>query len=110
MDKLDFPGVALTCTAEVLVVYSQQPLTVLSSAVVRGCYLLNRRVHRDYRCLDPVADLVAFARRQYGAGNYGIITESMCGRSDAGRLADRTLCAYGVGRSFGTRLRKDLAT
>ena len=34
MDKLDFPGVVLTRTAEVLVVHSQQPLTVLSSAVV----------------------------------------------------------------------------
>jgi iron complex transport system ATP-binding protein len=69
MDKLDFPGVVLTRTAEVLVVHSQQPLTVLSSAVVGGGmvrvrYLLNRRVHRDYDCLDPVADLVAFARSQ----------------------------------------------
>jgi iron complex transport system ATP-binding protein len=69
MDKLDFPGVVLTCTAEVLVVYSQQPLTVLSSAVVGGgmvCvrYLLNRHVHHDYNCLDPVTDLSAFARRQ----------------------------------------------
>ncbi len=59
----------LTRTAEVLVVHSQQPLTVLSSAVVGGGvvrvrYLLNRHVHRDYDCLDPVADLVAFARRQ----------------------------------------------
>ena len=69
MDKLDFPGVALTRTAEVLVVHSQQPLTVLSSAVVGGGvvrvrYLLNRHVHRDYNCLDPAADLVAFARSQ----------------------------------------------
>jgi iron complex transport system ATP-binding protein len=69
MDKLDFPGVVLTRTAEVLVVHSPQPLTVLSSAVVGGGmvrvrYLLNRHVHRDYHCLDPVADLVAFARSQ----------------------------------------------
>ena len=58
MDKLDFPGVVLTRTAEVLVVHSQQPLTVLSSAVVGGGmvrvrYLLNRHVHHDYNCLDP---------------------------------------------------------
>ncbi len=51
------------------VVHSQPPLTVLSSAVVGGGvvhvrYLLNRHVHRDYNCLDPVADLVAFARSQ----------------------------------------------
>jgi iron complex transport system ATP-binding protein len=69
MDKLDFPGVVLTRTAEVLIVHSQQPLTVLSSAVVGGGvvrvrYLLNRHVHRDYNCLDPVADMVAFARSQ----------------------------------------------
>jgi iron complex transport system ATP-binding protein len=69
MNKLDFPGVALTHTAEVLVVHSQQPLTVLSSAVVGGGvvrvrYLLNRHVHRDYNCLNPAADLVAFARSQ----------------------------------------------
>src|SRR5689334_19717406 len=67
MDGLDFPGIALTRTAEVLVLYSQQPLTVLSSAVVGGGmvgvrYLLNRHVHHDYNCLDPMADLVAFAR------------------------------------------------
>jgi adenosylcobinamide hydrolase len=69
MDKLDFPGVVLTRTAEVLVLYSQQPLTVLSSAVVGGGvvrvrYLLNRHVHHDYNCLDPVGELVAFARSQ----------------------------------------------
>ena len=56
MDKFDFPGVVLTRTAEVLVVHSQQPLTVFSSAVVGGgmmCvrYLLNRRVHRDYNLI-----------------------------------------------------------
>jgi iron complex transport system ATP-binding protein len=69
MDKLDFPGVVLTHTPEVLLVHSQQPLTVLSSAVVGGGlvrvrYLLNRHVRHDYNCLDPGADLVAFARSQ----------------------------------------------
>jgi adenosylcobinamide hydrolase len=69
MDQLDFPGVVLTRTAEVLVVHSQQPLIVLSSAIVGGGvirvrYLLNRHVHHDYNCLDPVADLIAFARNQ----------------------------------------------
>ena len=28
MDKLDFPGAVLTHTAEVLIVYSQQPLPI----------------------------------------------------------------------------------
>jgi iron complex transport system ATP-binding protein len=81
MDKLDFPGAVLTRTAELLVVHSQQPLTVLSSAVVGGGvvrvrYLLNRHVHRDYNCMDPVADLVAFARSQG-------ITEAFVGQMTA---------------------------
>ena len=68
LDTLDIPSVALTCTPEVLIVRSQQPLEVLSSAVVGGGfvrvrYLLNRHVHRDYNCAEPVADLVACARR-----------------------------------------------
>src|SRR5215831_10639978 len=67
LDTLDFPGVALTCTSEVIIVSSQQPLEVLSSAVVgggfvRSRYLLNRHVHRDYNCAEPAADLAAFAR------------------------------------------------
>ena len=69
MDKLDFPGVVLPRTPEVLALYSQHLLTVLSSAVVGGGmvrvrYLLNRHVRHDYSCLDPGADLVAFARSQ----------------------------------------------
>jgi iron complex transport system ATP-binding protein len=80
MDKLDFPGVVITRTAEVLVVHSQQPLTVLSSAVVGGGlarvrYLLNRHVHHDYNCLEPEADLVAFARsRGIGEAFVGLMT------------------------------------
>lgn len=67
MPQLDFPGVTLTCTPEVLIVRSQQPLEVLSSAdvgggFVRARYLLNRHVHGDYNCAEPAADLVAFAR------------------------------------------------
>lgn len=69
MHQLDFPGVTLTCTSEVLIVRSQQPLEILSSAVVgggfvRARYLLNRHVHRDYNCMEPAADLVAFARER----------------------------------------------
>jgi iron complex transport system ATP-binding protein len=81
LDTLDFPGVVLTCTSEVLIVRSQQPLEVLSSAVVggglvRARYLLNRHVHRDYNCAEPAADLVAFARNQG-------ITETFVGQMTA---------------------------
>jgi adenosylcobinamide hydrolase len=94
MDKLDFPGVVLIHTAEVLVVHSQQPLTVLSSAIVGGGvvrvrYLLNRHVHHDYNCLDPVADLIAFARSQG-------ISEAFVGQMTAVSLQKAravTLCA-----------------
>ena len=92
MDTLDFPGVVLTRTAEVLVVHSQQPLTVLSSAVVGGGvvrvrYLLNRHVHRDYNCLDPVADLSRLCQKSghqrsvCGPDDCGIITESPGGNA-----------------------------
>jgi adenosylcobinamide amidohydrolase len=94
MDKLDFPGVVLTRTAEVLVVHSQQPLTVLSSAVVGGGmvrvrYLLNRHVRHDYNCLDPVADLIAFASSKG-------ISEAFVGQMTAVSLQKAraiTLCA-----------------
>ena len=94
MDKLDFPGVAVTLTAEAFILRSEQPLEVLSSAVVGGGlvrvrYLLNRHVHRDYNCTDPAADLVAFAR---GCG----ITDDFVGLMTAVSLPKAramTLCA-----------------
>jgi hypothetical protein len=49
MDKLDFPGVVFTRTTEVLVVHSQQPLTVLSSAVVGGGMVRVRSSHSPYK-------------------------------------------------------------
>jgi adenosylcobinamide hydrolase len=81
MPTLDFPGVVLTCTPEVLIVYSQQPLQVLSSAVVgggfiRARYLLNRHVHRDYNDAEPEAEFVAFARERG-------ITEAFVGQMTA---------------------------
>ena len=102
MDKLDFPGVALTHTAEVLVVHSQQPLTVLSSAmvgggVVRVRYLLNRHVHRDYNCLDPAADLVAFARSQgITAAFVGLMTAVSLQKARAITLRAATLTVAAV--------------
>lgn len=77
---LDFPGVGLTCTSEVFIVRSQQPLAVLSSAVVGGGFvqahtLLNRHVHRDYNCAEPTGDLVACARGHGITGTFvGLMT------------------------------------
>ncbi|MGE3537050.1 MAG: adenosylcobinamide amidohydrolase [Candidatus Tectimicrobiota bacterium] len=84
MDGLDFPGVVANLGPEVLVLHSQQPLVVLSSAVVGGGlgqarYLLNRQVPRDYDCPEPAADLRAFASRQG-------ITEAFVGCMTAVRI------------------------
>jgi iron complex transport system ATP-binding protein len=56
-----------TRTTEAMVLCSQQPLQVLSSAVVGGgfvCvrYILSRYVHRDYCHPNPPEDLLAFAQ------------------------------------------------
>lgn len=64
---VDFPGMTATLSAEALVLCSQQPLHMLSSAVVgggfwRARYIVNRHVHKDYCHPHPTADLQAFAR------------------------------------------------
>jgi iron complex transport system ATP-binding protein len=65
--RLEFPGVAVTVTEEALVVRSEKPLLVLSSAVAGGGmarvrYIINRHVERGYVCQDPEAELAAFAK------------------------------------------------
>ncbi|GIX45874.1 MAG: adenosylcobinamide amidohydrolase [Candidatus Tectimicrobiota bacterium] len=65
--QLDFPGLSVTWLAEALLLHSQQPLQVLSSALVgggftRSRYILSRHVPRHYHHPDPAADLAAFAR------------------------------------------------
>jgi iron complex transport system ATP-binding protein len=65
--QLDFPGMTATLSEDALVLCSQQPLLVLSSAVVgggfsRARYIVNRHVHKDYHHPEPAVDLLAFAR------------------------------------------------
>ena len=66
--RLDFPGITTTLEQDALVLHSQQPLQVLSSAVVGGGFtrsqwILSRHVPKYYRHDDPATDLQAFARR-----------------------------------------------
>lgn len=64
---MEMPGVTATLSTEALVLCSQQPLHMLSSAMVgggflRARYIVNRHVHKDYCHPHPTADLRAFAR------------------------------------------------
>ena len=63
----DFPGVTLSSTAEFVLLQSDRPLFMLSSAIVGGGLLtasriINRHVDKNYRGGDPVADQTAFAQ------------------------------------------------
>jgi adenosylcobinamide hydrolase len=62
------PGVTVEASFEAVWVRSQAPLRVLSSAVTGGGLvttrvIVNMHVPKGYRCGDPAADLVTFARR-----------------------------------------------
>lgn len=84
MTGVDFPGVTVAVTPQVLIVRSETPLCVLSSAVVSGGlsrarYILNRHVDKSYQHPDPASDLWDFAN---GNG----VTEPFVGLMTAVRL------------------------
>jgi iron complex transport system ATP-binding protein len=65
----DFPGVTMALGQDALVLTSQHPLEILSSAVVgggfrRARYILSRHVHKDYSHPQPAEDLQSFAHSQ----------------------------------------------
>lgn len=68
-DTLDFPGVRLSITDDACIMSSEKPLYTLSSAVVGGGFqqtrtIINRHVHINYDCPDPVSDLRIFAAQK----------------------------------------------
>jgi iron complex transport system ATP-binding protein len=68
--NLEFPDVTVTLSAAAIVLQSERPLNILSSAVVGGgmtCarYIINRHVEKNYNHPDPPQDLQNFAR-EYG--------------------------------------------
>ncbi|MDD5467528.1 MAG: adenosylcobinamide amidohydrolase [Anaerolineales bacterium] len=67
--KLEFPGARATLDSEALVVYSNETLTTLSSALVGGGLgearaIINLHVDKDYNNDDPASDLRVFARQR----------------------------------------------
>ena len=75
-----FPGVTLVQDDEALILRSDAPLHMLSSAVVGGGFLradviINRHVSKHYDHPDPAADLAAFARGRGVVGPFvGLMT------------------------------------
>jgi iron complex transport system ATP-binding protein len=66
---MEFEGVTFSLDEDALIVRSDEPLTMLSSAVVgggltRARFIINRHVSKDYDQLDPAADLRSFARQR----------------------------------------------
>jgi iron complex transport system ATP-binding protein len=64
--NFDFPGATASLDPEVMMIHSQDPLRVLTSAVIGGDLrqtqlILNRHVDKHYDQADPVADLYEFA-------------------------------------------------
>ena len=95
--QVDFPGVMATLSTEALVLCSQQPLRMLSSAVVgggfqRARYIVNRHVHKDYCHPHPAVDLQAFARSQGIAEAFvGLMTAVSMQKTRAITLYDAAL-------------------
>jgi len=81
---LEFPGVSAGVSAEMIQLQSEQPLHILSSAVVGGGltqarFIINRHVDKTYNHPDPPQDLQGFAA---GCG----ITEPFVGLMTAAYL------------------------
>ena len=67
--KTGIPGIEVSVSKEAVLVRSDLPLRVLSSAVAGGGrtevrWIVNRHVPKGYQGADPVADLTDFAGRQ----------------------------------------------
>ena len=77
---IDFPGITATHDDDALIVHSDMPLHILSSAVVGGGFIetqtiINWHVAKNYDGSDPAADLDAFARERGIDGNFvGMLT------------------------------------
>ena len=66
--KIPIPGIAVSVTAEALLITSQEPLLVLSSSPVGGGltlarFILNMHVPKGYDRPDPAQDLIACAQK-----------------------------------------------
>jgi iron complex transport system ATP-binding protein len=98
--QLDFPGMTVEQDAAALVLHSEQPLHVLSSAVVGGGFvqtqtIINLHVDKHYDCSDPIRDLHCFAAGRGIADFVGLLTAVWMhkARSVTLRAGDLTVCA-----------------
>ena len=100
--RVDFPGVTTTVHEDALVLYSQQSLQMLSSALVgggfiRACYILNRHVRKGYCHADPAQDLRTFARGRDIAGPFvGLMTAASMQRAQSTTRRHRALTVAAV--------------
>jgi adenosylcobinamide hydrolase len=99
-------GVSVSIDADAVVVRSDTPLVVLSSAVFRGGLVdaravINLAVPKDDPCVDPPAMLAAFARgRAVGAPFVGLLTSARTADATTGETdahGHRALAVVTVG-------------
>lgn len=98
--QIDFPGITHQQDETALVLHSDQPLQILSSAVVGGGFMqtqtiINRHVDKTYDCSDPIRDLQTFAAERGIADFVGLLTAVWIhkARSVTMRADDLTVCA-----------------
>src|SRR5439155_7489412 len=90
---VEIPGVEVAIGSDAVVVTSHMPMSVISSAVVRGGLVharavINLHVTKDDPCADPEAMLGAFARREGVPGPYvGLLTSAWSADASVGRAA-----------------------
>ncbi|MEO0596745.1 MAG: adenosylcobinamide amidohydrolase, partial [Chloroflexota bacterium] len=78
--QIDFPHIKTELDDDALIIRSDTPLHSLSSAVIGGGMgkvhaIVNRHVHKNYDCSDPIADLHNFARERNITGDFiGVLT------------------------------------
>jgi iron complex transport system ATP-binding protein len=100
--NLEFPGVTASLTAEALVLHSERPLRVLSSAVVGGGFIrtrciVNHHVDKNYDAPHPAGDLLAFAREHaVGEPFVGLMTAAYMDRTRAVTRRDGGLTVAAV--------------
>jgi adenosylcobinamide amidohydrolase len=95
-------GVAITVDPEAVVVRADEPLTVLSSAVVGGGFgkfrvIMNLHVPRSFRCADSEIVLAEFAQRRGLAPPWvGLLTAAWTEKAELGSDTCGALTAVAV--------------
>lgn len=100
--QVDFPGVTATLDDIALVLCSQQPFQILSSAVlgggvIRARYIVNYHVRKGYCHAQPADDLAAFARSRGILEPFvGLMTAASMQKTRVSTLRDRELTVSAI--------------